>query len=70
MIKHLDKRGIVIEVDDVIVYGKSGRYDPIRIGVVLKISEDYIEVLGRDSPKSGMIPSYHANRIIVLPDDY
>lgn len=70
MIKHLDKRGIVIEVDDVIAYGKSDRYDPIRIGVVLKTSEDYIEVLGRASPKSGMIPSYHANRIIVLPDDY
>lgn len=67
---HLDKRGVVIEVGDTIAYGKSDRYDPIRIGVVVAIAEAHIEVLGRGSPKSGMIPNYHANRIIVLPEDY
>lgn len=67
---HVDKRGVEIVVGDIIAYGKSDRYDPIRIGNVVTITEEYIEVLGRGAPKSGMLPSYHSDRIVVLPDDY
>lgn len=70
MIEYLDKRGVKLEVGQTIAYGKSDRCDPIRIGVVVSITEKHIEVVSRGASKFGMIPNFHADRIIVLPDDY
>ena len=70
MTEYKDMRGVRIEVGNVVAYGKSDRYDPIRIGNIVAITDKHIEVLGRGAPKSGIIPAYHSNRIIVLPDNY
>lgn len=70
MIEYKDMRGVVISVNDIIAYGKSSRHDPINLGKVVNITEDYIEVLGKGNVKTGKIPRFHSDRILVLPDDY
>lgn len=70
MVEYKDMRGVKIKVGDTVAYGKSDRYDPIRIGSIVTITDKHIEVLGRGAPKSGIIPAYHSNRIIVLPESY
>lgn len=65
-----DLRGVNISIDDVVAYGKSNRDNPINIGKVVDITEDYVEILGKGNMKTGKIPRFHSNRIIVLPDEY
>ena len=65
-----DLRGIEIKVGDRIVYGKSNRDNPIKLGKVISINEDFIEVLGDGNKKTGNIKNYWNNRILILPKDY
>lgn len=68
--KYKDIRGVIIQEEDYIVYGKSDKDHPIKLGEVVAILEDGVEVLGDGNKKTGKIPSFHTDRIIVLPDDY
>lgn len=70
MVEHKDMRGVVICVNDIVAYGKSSRHSPINLGKVVSIAEDFIEVLGKGNNKTGKIPKFHSDRILVLPDDY
>ncbi len=65
-----DMRGVEIFAGDVIVYGKSSRYDPIHRGTVVMVGEDFIEVRGKGNSKTGTISMRGDNRVLVLPDDY
>lgn len=70
-----DLRGVEIQIGDRVVYGKSDRYNPIKIGTVMDLKEKSITVLGDGNQKTGKIPHYPNlsdinDRIVVLPKDY
>ena len=70
-----DLRGVDIKKGDRIVYGKSDRHNPIKIGKVEEVQEKALIVLGDGNVKTGKIPHYpHVSdtneRIVVLPKDY
>lgn len=70
-----DLRGIEIKAGDRIVYGKSDRHNPIKIGAVIDVEEKVLVVKGDGNVKEGRIPHYpHVSdinsRIVVLPKDY
>lgn len=65
-----DMRGVELSIGDIVVYGKSSRYHLINIGTVTGLTEDYIEILGRNNIKVGNLPKSHSGRVIVLPDNY
>lgn len=64
-----------IQVGDLVVYGKSSRYNPLNIGVVQEVSEDSMKVLGHGNTKAGEISCSWMDggvnkRVIVLPGSY
>ena len=64
-------RGVEIKKDDRVVYGKSSRYEPIKIGTVVKVESNSVHILGDGNKKIGQISdSWHGSRIAVLPKDY
>ena len=66
-----DMRGVQIQEDDYIVYGKSDRHNPVNLGRVVSLSNDGLEVLGDGNKKTGTIPHFNvSDRVLVLPCDY
>lgn len=55
MYRYYDMLGNEISIDDNIVYGKSSRYNPIKLGVVHDINEKGIVVLGEGNSKTGLL---------------
>ena len=74
MTEFTDKRGTPLEVGQYIVYGKSDRDNPLNTGIIVDITEWYIEVRGDGNVKTGKLKASHwgpyQSRIIVLPDEY
>lgn len=69
--KYKDLRGVIIEEEDYIIYGKSDRYHPVKLGTVVAILEDGIKVLGDGNNKTGKLKAYDiSERVLVLPCDY
>ena len=74
-----DMLGIDIVEDDLVVYGRSNRNKPINIGIVkgFKVVDNptksyYLDILiqGKGNTKLAMIPNFHSNRLVVLPDSF
>ena len=53
-----------IKINDYIVYGKSNRWFPIKIGEVLSVDDNQLEVLGLGNQKTGIITD--SSRIMIL----
>tara|TARA_R110000851_G_C13040536_1_gene562115 strand:- start:1279 stop:1509 length:231 start_codon:yes stop_codon:yes gene_type:complete len=69
--QYKDIRGIVIEVGDYVMYGKSCRHTPVSLGTVQSIGEEGIKVLGDGCKNEGLLRGYNIpNRVLILPDDY
>ena len=67
-----DLRGVEINIGDRIIYGKSDRNNPIKLGYVKSIDGSNVNVLGDGNKKVGVLYSRRENseRILVLPDHY
>lgn len=64
-----------IQVGDLVVYGKSSRYNPLNVGVVQEVDENSMKVLGHGNTKAGEISCSWMDdgvnkRVIVLPGSY
>lgn len=68
----LDMVGNELREGDIVVYGKSSRYDPINIGRVkcIDIDNDEIHVLGRGNSKVGVTRLSYSRRMLQLDDSY
>lgn len=70
-----DYFGREIKVGDLVVYGKSSRYNPLNVGVVQEVGEDSMKVLGHGNTKAGEISCYSRDngvnkRVVILPESY
>ena len=77
--KHLDMRGVQLQVGDVIVYGRSNRNYPINMGKVIGFEEGAkylgketynILIKGNNALAISRVPSFHSSRVLVLPKEY
>ena len=59
---------------DIIVYGKSDRHNPLKVGSVVGVEEDVVKVIGDGNTKVGELTNHglndRNNRIVVLPEYY
>lgn len=67
-IKLLDLLGRSVRKGDKVVYGKSDRHNPLAIGKVLEITDEYVKVMGESNVREGKIPMSHAKNRIVRID--
>lgn len=65
-----DIRGVIIIEGDRVIYGKSCRYNPIKMGTVQKVDGKQLTVLGDGNSKPGVINNSDSSRVLVLPSDY
>lgn len=65
MAKVYDLLGQELRVGDTVVYGKSDRNNPLAIGIILDITDKFVEVKGVNNIKSGHIPIFNAVKRMV-----
>lgn len=70
-----DYFGVTIQEGDIVVYGKSCRYNPLAVGIVQSVSEDSMKVLGHGCTKVGEIRCHNGDkgvnrRVVVLSEEH
>ena len=64
-----DMREIEVKIGDIIVYGKSNRYNPINIGKVVAFDGSEIVVQGKGNTRVGRIMGSWG-RFVIVPNSY
>ena len=64
-----DMREIEVKIGDIIVYGKSNRYNPINIGKVVAFDGSEIAVQGKGNTRVGRIMGSWC-RFVIVPNSY
>lgn len=57
----IDAIGQKIYAGDLVIFGKSDRYQPINMGEVHTVGEDFIDVKGFGNKKTSRLKSYTSN---------
>ena len=74
-----DMVGSELRVGDCVVYGRSNRNRPINIGIIEDFkdiespnSSYFCEIIikGLGNTKLSIIPNFHSDRMVLLPDGY
>jgi len=69
-----DYFGKEIVEGDIIVYGKSDRRSPLKVGTVVGAEEDTVKVIGDGNTRVGELRKYGLSdkndRIVILPEYY
>lgn len=66
MKEYKDMLGNIININDRIVYGKSNRHDPIKLGIV-EYFDNGVVVLGDGHTKTGLIKDSERRIVVIKP---